>query len=402
MGLQEPYLAREQIKLGHEIMVVTSPTSVPRSVDIRQDRWIGEGFSVEEGVPVHRLPVLYEAPTKEGFVWVKGLRSVIAAFKPEIVHVHGHSPIMLSAVQAAAYKRKFGYTLVMDSHMSHINVYRPEQSVTKKVLKRLTYTAFRLAFSRYIAQRVEALATDNEEKLEFIPNLFGHLFDLPSVIYLGVDLDKYHFKQEAKERIRARFGWQPDDLVIGHAGVARPIKQIDLLLEAVHRLRQESPRPKILLVGGFEDGYRPVIEANIDRLGLRNHVGIQGFVPGGELSDYLSAMDIGTWPGAMTITTLQAMAVGLPIVTCRTPYSEALIEKRGTGIIFERCHVDGMFDALSGLVADDQLRKEIGQRAQSVASQNLSWGNIARQFDAFYRNAVSHAHDRIDPGGVKE
>src|SRR5437868_2483761 len=90
-GYQEYYLAREQLRVGHDVLVVSSNLRWPGAhyatamADRTESRVMSSGFNVEEGVPACRLPVVKDFA---GRLFLSGLAEAIRLFAPDVVHAH--------------------------------------------------------------------------------------------------------------------------------------------------------------------------------------------------------------------------------------------------------------------------------------------------------------------------
>ena len=95
-------------------------------------------------------------------------------------------------------------------------------------------------------------------------------------------------------------------------------------------------------------------------------------------------MDVAVWPGDISNTALEAMAIGLPVVACRTPYTEAIIEKYGAGELFNRSDMEGLGRALHLVVDHTARRLDMAARARAAVVTDLNWHRIAAQFIELY------------------
>src|SRR3990172_5058761 len=91
LGYQEAALAREQLRLGHQVTVVTSDRYAPfpdYDTTLRPvlgERVQGIGEREEEGIPVIRLPISLESSFRCS---LKGLFPTLERLKPDVVHAH--------------------------------------------------------------------------------------------------------------------------------------------------------------------------------------------------------------------------------------------------------------------------------------------------------------------------
>jgi glycosyltransferase involved in cell wall biosynthesis len=100
---------------------------------------------------------------------------------------------------------------------------------------------------------------------------------------------------------------------------------LDLLVQAIDRIRREIPDVHLTVHGGGED--RNVIEAMVERAELRDHVDLNRVVSTSVLAQRIKAADVGVVPyrdgvftGALLPTKLmEYAALGLPVVAARTP-----------------------------------------------------------------------------------
>ena len=136
------------------------------------------------------------------------------------------------------------------------------------------------------------------------------------VIANGVDTDRFRPRPEAGARLRSELGITADAPVCGIVAALRPEKNHALFLQAAARVRRKVPAARFLIVG---DGpQQSSIEAHIAHLELRDCVhllGSRGDVP--EVLSMCDAFMLTSQMEANPVSILEAMAVGLPIVSTR-------------------------------------------------------------------------------------
>jgi glycosyltransferase involved in cell wall biosynthesis len=382
MGYQETYLAREQQKLGHEVLVVASCRYTRAARAIASEQPLKPGLSNEHGIPVYRLPVYFEVGTRAAYVWLKGLSQVLSHFTPDVVH--GHGALSFTCFQAAVLKKQFGYRLILDTHMADFNVHPPDEPWNRTMIKRLSYKAFVHTFGRAIAREADSLVAIGEPERDFVMRLFGSRLSEVPVIHLGADDEVFRFSAADRARLRREFGWRDDDLVLGHVGTLRPSKEIETLLDACAILGSEFSQIKILLVGSIDTAYLERLQQLIAAHGLVDRVIFQGFTQVHMLPGYFSAMDIAVWPGDISNAAIEAMSVGLPVIACRSSYTQAIIERYRAGVLFDRSNPHDLAQALMPLVCDRALRDTYAARARAAVERDLNWRSIALQFLDLY------------------
>jgi len=386
MGYQETYLAREQQKLGHDILVITSCSYARPARSIAGDRPAKPGIADEGGVRVCRLPVRFEAGTRAAHVWLKGLPQILSRFVPDVIHCHG--VLSFTCFQAAVLKHRFGYRLVLDTHMADFNVYQPGEHWSRRAIKRFGYKAFAQTFGRTIARAADSLVAIGEPERDFISPLFGWRFAEIPIIRLGADNQLFRFAPAARTRVRADLGWSDEEVVLGHAGTLRASKEIETLLEACAILKQAGAPVRVLLIGSIGDAYLQRLRALSAEHNLEGRVVFQGFTPPERLPDYFSAMDLAVWPGDISNTAIEAMSVGLPVVACRTSYTESIIERHGSGVLFDRSNRADLARVLTPLVRDQAVRAAYAARARAAVERELNWRSIAEQFIHLYSRVL--------------
>lgn len=147
--------------------------------------------------------------------------------------------------------------------------------------------------------------------------------DIVSVLYNGIDLSR--FKMPLFIEKRSSFGLSDNDFVVVYTGRIEPIKGVKELLEAFAMLK-EYRSIKLLIVGGGFNGSTDEDEFMIEmrRLSetIKNQVVFTGFQSYENMPAILHLCDLAVIPSicedALTMTSLEDMAVGLPLIVTRS------------------------------------------------------------------------------------
>ena len=137
-----------------------------------------------------------------------------------------------------------------------------------------------------------------------------------SIIYGGVDTEKFKFSSSGRSAVRSEFGFSDTDIVIGLVGRYSEVKGHRYLIEALHILRQTDQRYKLLLVTDSADLDIVDLQKHIDQLNLHEHAFITG--QRNDIAESISAFDVGVVASigseAICRVAFEIMSVGIPLI----------------------------------------------------------------------------------------
>lgn len=192
-----------------------------------------------------------------------------------------------------------------------------------------------------------------------------------TVIHNGVDCDVCK-PDDARERLREKFRIPGGSVVLICVGRMDGFKGYADLIAAFEKLFPDFPSSLLLLVG---DGpLRESFEADVLRRGLFGSVRFTGYRE--DVPDLLCASDIfvlASLKEGFPYTILEAMAAGRPVVATDVGGNKEAVLDGVTGIIVEPKNVEQLSAAVSSLVSDEAVRKEMGakgvQRVKTLFSK---------------------------------
>jgi len=170
-----------------------------------------------------------------------------------------------------------------------------------------------------------------------------------------------------------------------YLGRLQRYKRVDLILQALARLRDEGVGAR-LLVGGKGE-YRRDLEALSQRLGLGDRVQFLGFVSEAEKLDLFRR----SWVHVLTspkegwgISAMEAAGCGTPTVASDSPGLRDSVRDGETGVLVPHGDVPALAAALARLLGDVGLREEMGRRALRWAGEH-DWETVADRWEALLR-----------------
>lgn len=251
---------------------------------------------------------------------------------------------------------------------------------------------------RFLLQRADLLTT-NSAQTQALVGEAGIRTDRSVVVHPGVDVDAFLGVPEgcATELIQEMEGRR----VLMTVG--RLIKRkghLEFVTQVMPALVDKFPNILLLVVG--EDatsslvhagGFRKQIEAQIEALGLQDHVRMLG-----QLTDsrdlvrlfyradvfVLPCLDIPGDIEGFGIVFLEAALGGTPSVATRVGgIPEAIIDGE-TGLLVTPGDFPALTDAVAKLFEEDDLRKRMSEAAENRARNEFAWEVIVDQYvDAF-------------------
>ncbi|MEV7786788.1 glycosyltransferase [Streptomyces sp. NPDC088106] len=149
------------------------------------------------------------------------------------------------------------------------------------------------------------------------------------VVPNGIDVERFRFDPERRERTRRRLGLPRDAFVVGGVGRLARGKRFDVLVRALARLPEDH---WLLLVGGGPEEH--VLRRTAGEAGVAGRVLFTGErpavpdgSPGPDLPSLTSAMDLFASPSAeeaFGLAAVEALASGLPVLYASCPAIEDL------------------------------------------------------------------------------
>ncbi|MFV8784048.1 glycosyltransferase family 4 protein [Microbulbifer sp. SA54] len=202
----------------------------------------------------------------------------------------------------------------------------------------------------------------------------------------GVPDDFYSDLQEVNGE-RSDF---QNDIRLLFVGRLEPYKGCDMLLEAIHKIVQESPHAHRLRLTVVGDGsQRAELQKTSKDLDLEDIITFTGNIPHQEVAKQLSQSDLFCFPSIREFggaVVMEAMACGSPcIVVDNGGIGEYVTEKDGIKIApLGRKHViNALAKAITHLRDDPEARQRLSEQARTRANE-FSWNAKGKALSRIY------------------
>jgi L-malate glycosyltransferase len=201
------------------------------------------------------------------------------------------------------------------------------------------------------------------------------------VLENGVDLERFRDLPPLKARPASA------ELRVGVVANLRPVKGLDVFVQAAARVHARHPRAVFTVAG--EGELRTELEQRAAAEGLAEHFALPGSV--GDVSGFLAGLDVAvlcSHAEGMSNALLEYMAAGRAIVSTRVGAAAELIADGVHGLLVPPGDAEKLADAIGRLLADRELAQRLGAAARRRAWECYSREAMVQRFEKFYVSLV--------------
>jgi glycosyltransferase involved in cell wall biosynthesis len=298
--------------------------------------------------------------------WRRAVREELAAFRPDVVHVHS---IGTYALVARAVR---GVPIVTTAWGS--DVVEGSESFLRRIIMRgvLARSSVVTADAEHMMPRLRALGVPPERL---------------RVINFGVETDQ--FVAPTAPRLAAP-GSPTGPVRIISLRMLHPIYDLATLVRAAALLRE---RRVPCVVDIHADGSeRQALEAQARAAGLEEMVTFKGRYNHETLKPILWGADVyvstSTADAGIAASTAEAMATELPVVISDSAENGLWIDDGANGFLFPTGDATVLADRLQRLVEDPALRARLGRAGRATIIARNDYDGEMRKMDALYAEAA--------------
>ncbi|HJU24118.1 MAG TPA: glycosyltransferase, partial [Casimicrobiaceae bacterium] len=179
-------------------------------------------------------------------------------------------------------------------------------------------------------------------------------------------------------------------VVVGFAGSFYGYEGLDLLIDAVAKLRSRVPNLHALLVGGGPQ--EATLRARAAASGLGERVHFAGRVPHADVQRYYGLIDILAFPRRrMRLTELvtplkplEAMAQGKMVVASDVGGHRELVRHGETGFLFPAGDAKALADAIASLLDVRDAWPRIADAGRKYVESERTWARSVRRYHDIY------------------
>jgi len=357
-------LATDLAERGHQVWVV-APSYGSRDI-----------FRIEQKVRVYRFSS-FEWPTYEDlripFLPFLPVRRLLKKADPDVIHIH--SPVVLGNIAQilAGGLRK---PVIATNHYLPINMSR---SLTTDPFFGKPFNNVTYGYLVHFCNRCEYVTAPTATALNL---LYEHGLRAPArPISNGIDL-KYFSPGPRDEKLRQRLNLPVDQPLILSVNRLSQEKRIEILIEAVSKMKQPA-HLAIASTGPAEAELRILV----DELHLQDRVSFLGFVSDTDLVPLYRLADafgIASEADLQSLTTMNALACGLPVVAADSYALPELVHHAENGFLFAPGKSLEMAGYLDRLISDPALRQQMGTKSLEIIARH-DHTRVLEEWETLYR-----------------
>lgn len=360
---QAERMAKTMVKKGHKVTILTRRYKGLAKKEFRQ------------GIQINRLPFLpwgILAP----LTFMLFCLIYIYKFKNRIslIHAHQHD----SSFTAAVAKILTGIPAIAHFHGGSHDQGSEVVMLARGRKGKLMLKTVRRKIDAYIAVS-EGILQDLKQV-----GIKQNVYVIPN----GVDVEKYCPASKAKKtKLRKVLNLPLNSVIFVFSGRLEPVKGIDLLIKAWLKLSDKVSKEATLVILGEGSQAEKVYE----KIKSCPNCKLRGAVS--NVSEYLRSSDVFVMPSryeGTSLSILEAMACGLPILVTNVGGNVDLIKHRENGILIPATNTECLIKSLEELYFNLKLRNNLGAKARATVLEKYSFEGIISKYEKLCESIVGN------------
>ena len=357
------FLAKELVKRGHEINILTS--------DLDRDKRISKKIEYIDGIRIKRLKAYFKLGNFVAFF--PSVFYEIMKTDYDIMHIHG-------------YRHPHNLIVFLTNKPKFITSHWPEYP--RKVRGNLLSIAasfFDILIGKIILNRCVYICADTMPEAEWYIKKFNIKEDKVALVSLGIP--KEYLKLRNPKIFRKKLNIKDEEIIISSLSRLHKSKGLDILI----RSAKYFPDVKFVIAGA-KAGYENELKILINKLGLKN-ITIMENLSDEEKLQLLSASDIFVHPSyydAFGITILEAFSQNNAVIASHSGGIPWVINE--AGLTFKTGNVKDLKFKLGILIKDKKYRENLAKKGRERIKQFV-WEEITSNQEYLYNKAIEK-HDQ--------
>ncbi len=320
--------------------------------------------------------VLFDGKGRVDFTRAKKIRNYINKNHINIVHCHGYKEDFYGIISSTRIPK------IATNHLWKI----PSTHILKiRNIRARIYPMLDALFLRFF-DKVTGVSIEIVEKM----NRYGIKNTI--VIPNGVDTTKFDIRPKSLELLSS-FGFEEKNIIIGMISSLSQEKGHKYAIEAFHRIIQDFPIAKLLIIGGGLPGldeYEIEIKMQVKELGLDNNVIFAGKQK--DIPNILSIIDIFLLPSlqeGLPMALLEAMSSGKAVIATNVGEIANVVTHYKSGILIVPKNINELKNAILYLFKNRECISSFGRFARETVVKQYSSRIMTKKYCEIYSSFIN-------------
>jgi 1,2-diacylglycerol 3-alpha-glucosyltransferase len=371
-AVAEHNLALGLHKRGHTVQVIAPSENFTNGVEM------------DEGTTIHRL-ASYPVPLAKNdhrlaFNPRRKINKILRDFNPDVVHIHNPFPIG---------KATLNYCLKSNIPVIATNHWLPENITTfmakYRFLNKLDFLVdMNWKFIINFHNKCQFVTSPTQTAVNLM--LEQNLKAPNRPVSNGVDIERFNPKNDGaplKKRLNL-----PDKPTVLYAGRLSGEKHVDVLIRAIPKVLETLDAH--FVIGGNGREKQPLQDLAAS-LGISDHVTFPGFLEDAEFPLLYRLPSLFVMPSIcelQSITTLEAMASGLPVIAANKYALPELVGVDDNGYLFEPKDSETLSTHILSVLQDPKRQERMARRSREIVEKH-SIDSAISDYESIYREIAA-------------
>jgi len=361
-------------KKGHTVAIIAPSTDWK----FRKESTDGVTVYRIQSMLIHKLKQLRYSPA---FLYRKKIYHTITEFRPDIIHLETPNTIASEALDAAL---KFNIPLIATCHIMPENISGTLPFLPSKMGKMIGNLYMKQVIKVYNKVSLVTAPTPIGTAILQAYNITSPTMPLSN----GIDLKAFRIpSKEEQEKFLKKYNFPLDPMIL-YIGRLDKEKKVNILIEALQYIKKSQPFHVVIEGKGQQ---MENLENSIQKLGLQNKVSFIGYIAEEELCALYSLAAIFVMPSTaelQSLVTMEAMALGLPVIGAKAGALPYLIKPDENGFLFEPDDPIDLAQKLQQLLENPDLRQRMGKKSLELIKEH-DINNIIEKIEGLYAKIIN-------------
>lgn len=349
-------LSQELAKKGHEVAII-APS---QSWKFHREKEHTVTIYRIQSILVHKLKKVRYAPA---FLYQRKIAKIFKTFMPDIVHLETPDAIALAAYDEAVRMNIpiIGTCHIMPQNISGSLPFLPGQIrkfVGNLYMKQLGSLFNKIDFVTAPTETGIAILKANGVKTPM------------QVLSNGIDLAAYQpVSQKEQDMLREQLHL-PQEPIVLYVGRLDKEKRVDVLVDALGILQKNTKFHAV--IAGTGEQYT-LIQSRIRKLHLEDRITFLGMLPESSLVTLYNLATVFVMPSTaelQSLVTMEAMAVGKPVIGARAGALPYLITPDKNGYLFNPDDANDLAKKLASILISIPLQQKMGDMSRELIQRH--------------------------------